>query len=827
MLRSYLISAVRHFVRNKFYAGIAIFCLSVGLCVALFVGLIIRQELAFEHFLPNYQRTFVALSAIAPAGRPPMYFQESPGFVAASMNRMFPEIEAITRIVYAPVRLRRGQFENKELVYWADPNVFDVLLLPAVEGDLRTALKQPDGIVLTQSIARKYFGAEPAIGQTLLLNGQNVQKVTAVIKDLPAYGTILGSGIFVSGLAAYSRVAKCDRNDIENAKSGGVELCGMTLFRLREHTGIDRLRGNEKALIDSFPPLPPMMRAQSPFIRIDDVHLFEGLHAGARLRVAETAAIGLLILFTACVVYVNLTTARSSRRALEVGIRKVCGAGRTALAVQLLGESILYTALGSVVAVSLAELTLPFINSFLALHVEFNYWRDPHLLGEIMLGALLVGILSGIYPALVLSRFSPIEVLKGPVGISGGTAARQLMVVAQLAILIGLLSGAGFIYLQRQFATHDAVRLKTAHALVLAGPCVPSLLESIRKRSDVDAVTCSGNELLDSRIFSFSKLKDGTPITVNDVRLDLDVFRFYGIPMLAGTLEPRDVNNIGAADAGRVIINESLAKALGFRSPAGALGHALELRDSDDSRVSEIDVNKDPAAQPFIIGVVPDFAFSSAKEPVRPTIFRSLKHDVAPSPIFVDESGSVVDWGVLIHVRLNGRATPQTPLAIDALWTDATREAHVGAGTIWRRFLSEYLEELYQDVLSQAHAFSLFSIVALSLSSFGLLGLAAAAAERRTKEIGIRKAMGAGRSEILGMLLRQFTLPVLWASLIAWPVSALLINRWLETFAQHIRLTPAVFLASSGLTLIICLLTVSAYAWRVANAPPVTALRYE
>jgi putative ABC transport system permease protein len=208
---------------------------------------------------------------------------------------------------------------------------------------------------------------------------------------------------------------------------------------------------------------------------------------------------------------------------------------------------------------------------------------------------------------------------------------------------------------------------------------------------------------------------------------------------------------------------------------------------------------------------------------------RSLKHPTVTEPRAADDSGNhLYTWGSLIHVRLNDRSTPETLKAIDNLWVAAIHsDTPLGPRDIWRRSLRDYLEGLYKDVLKQAQTFVVFSIVAVFLSSLGLLGLAAAAAERRTREIGIRKAMGAGRSDILLMLLKQFTLPVLWASLLAWPVSAISMNRWLLTFPQHIRLPPIVFLAASSLTLLICLLTVSVYAWRVANAAPVIALKYE
>jgi putative ABC transport system permease protein len=830
MFRNYIVTAIRHLARNKLYAGISIFGLSIGLCMALFAGLMIYQELSFEHFLPNYQRTFVAISGMAPPDRPPMYFAQSPGFVAASMKRMFPEIAVISRIADASVRLRRGQFETKEKVYWADPEVFDVLSFTAIAGDLRSALKRPDGIVLTQSIATRYFGNENPLGQSLTLNGEHLQQVTAVIRDLPIYGTSLESGIFVSGLAPYSMLAKCDHDDIENAKRGGVGLCGLTLFRLRNGASIDHLRRDELALISTFPPLPPLMQARVPFVRIDQLHFFDGLHPGARARLGETAAVGLLILFAACVVYVNLTTARSVRRATEVGVRKVCGAGRGALAFQFLGESLLYVILGSLVAVSLTELSLPYLNAFLNTHIEFAYWRNPQLLGGVLLGVLAVGILSGAYPALVLSSFRPTQVLKGFVGVSGGTAARRLLVIAQCAILIGLLTGAAVIYQQREFATHDAVRMNIDHVVVVPGPCVPSFVENLRKRADIQAATCSDNAFLTSDAFSNSELKDGSPITVNEVELDFDVFNFYGIRLLAGVTEPRDSDGTSAQSAGRVIINASLARALGFRSPGAALGQPLELKNADDTGGGASTTGSEPPPQPIIIAVVPDFAFAAARDPLRPTLYRPLRHDLAPIREFRDAGapGSVVNWRALVHFKLNERATPETLQAIDSLWTVATRGVSQGSPVpIQRLFLQDYLEMQYVDLLKQAQTFGLFSLIAVILAGLGLLGLAAATAERRTKEIGIRKAMGAGRGDVLWMLLRQFMLPVLWASLIAWPLSALILNRWLESFAQHISLKPLVFFAASGLAMIICLLTVIVYAWRVANAKPVAALRYE
>jgi putative ABC transport system permease protein len=812
--QSMLLATLRNLARNRIYTIVGILGLAIGLCAALLTGLSVSQQLSFEHFIPGYERTYQVISGLAPLGRSPVYFSASPGFQAALMQRSYPQIESIARLTDSEVTLKQDQIEATETIYWADPSVFKVLPLPVAIGPLNDSLQRPDSIVLTQRLAHKYFGDRNPVGRTLLLNGSDPKIVTAVVRDLPLHQTNLDAGAFLSGTDPRSRLADCDRHDVENAKRGAFGLCGLTYFRLRPRTHIERLRERATEVIDSFPSGPFSQTSQTKvltdFIRIDRVNLFEGLRPGARSAMAEAVAIAGLILFAGCIVFVNLATARAARRAREVGVRKACGADRWALVAQFLGESLLTVMLAAILAMSMTELLLPRLNAFLDVHVEFDYWRQPALLGWIALGVLLVGLLAGAYPALVLSSFRPKDALKGSVSFLGGQWGRQILVVSQCAILISLIVGAIVISQQRHFATHEALRVNTDEVLVIHSPCKPSLVDALRALPGVRQVACSTDSFLTREAFCGNcQLRSGVPLTVDTTDADFGAFGLYGIAPLAGSLDARDADGSSHEGRSHTVINEALSRALGFASPAAAIGQSLEIKEGEGHWLG-------PTAQSEIVAVVPDFAVEAVVQRVRPTVYWPIVHASGLSAFFV------------INLKLAGQQIPETLAAIDDLWNRVGQDANATrASPIQRFFLRDYIENLYRDVLRQAQTFGIFALVAVALASLGLLGLASAIADRRTKEVGIRKAMGAGNADILKMLLRQFSLPILWASLIAWPVSAILLRRWLETFARHVSLQPWVFVVASLLALVISLATVSVQAWRVAAAKPVAALHYE
>ena len=535
---------------------------------------------------------------------------------------------------------------------------------------------------------------------------------------------------------------------------------------------------------------PPGLNATLELVRLDAVHLHPGLFPGVRGRFAIFVTIPLVILLIACINFINLSTARASRRAREVMLRKVAGASRGTLILQFLGESFLYVSLATCAAVALTELALPSVNAFLDSGATFDYWHDPTLIGWLVMGALVLSVIAGVYPAFVLSAFRPASVLKGTAANARGThSTRQALVTLQFALLIVLMISAVIVYQQRVFATREALRVSTDQHLIIQAPCRSALKSELQALPGVRGVACAGWSLLNGESFANFKLKDGTQTAISSVSIDAGGLELYDFAPVAGRF-------FVAADAedtaGRVVINERAVQRLGFASPAAAVGQFMPVTGAADS----------PGE---IIGVVRDFSLSSVEREVGPTLYLILPRSFA-----------------LIDVKLTGLEIPATLNAIDRLWTQ-TGEAE----PMRRFFLSDYIQNLYLAMLRLAQGFGVMACVAVLLACLGLIGLSASTTDRRTKEIGVRKAMGADTNQIVWLLVWQFTKPVLWATLIAWPASAYLMSRWLAGFAYHIDLTPWPFVASAALALLVALVTVCAHCYSVARAKPILALRYE
>lgn len=803
MLLNYFTVALRNLAQSRLYSAISILGLAVGLCAATLAGVVLRSELTYEHFISDYREIYFATTVATPTGRAPFYSPGAPSFVAGILKLNLPQARAVTRIVAADVRLRHDQVEAQEKLYWADPNAFDLLRLPVIAGELARALQSPDNIVMTRSIAEKYFGRADAVGQTVRLDEAHDMTVAAVIEDLPPQGTTLETGIFASGLATYSALSNCERDAPGDASRGAVMLCGRTYVQVASQPPLGTLQtAVDRLLMTAFPKFPGMVMSVR-LVPIDRVHLFEGLNPGIQARLALIGAVALIILLASCVVFINLATARSIRRALEVGVRKACGASRSELILQFLGESVMHVALAACLGLGLAGLVLPLVNAFLNSGAQLNLAHDPGLALAVVGGVLVVGVLAGAYPALVLAAFRPSAVLKGSALQSGGSAmARQSLVVLQFAILIGLILAASVIYRQCIYATRDALRVDTDQVLLIRSTCKQALLNELRALPGIRGAHCSSQALLDRAMFLNARLTDGSPLAIDVAPTDFGAFSLYGIEPVAGRL-PSD----GLAQRPQhVVINETAARRFGFRSPADAIGRALPLAEGLKQLADSVQVSAAAAAGNRIVAVVPDFSFDVAAQRIRPAVFL----------------GAPPERYQLINVRLTGREIPETLVAIDRI-----SAAKGDDKPLDRFFLNKYIEGLYLTVLREAQAFGIFAAVALVLACLGLLGFSAATADRRTREIGIRKAMGAGTGDVLRMLLWQFSTPILWASLLAWPLTGFLLLHWLDRFADHVELRPWPFLASSAVALVIALLTVGAHATQIARAKPVAALRYE
>jgi putative ABC transport system permease protein len=799
LFRSCLAAALRSLARSRMYSAISVFGLAIGLCAAILVGLIVRNETSYDHFLPGYERIYLAGALLLPTGHPGMYTYDSPSWIAAPMQQRFSAVEAVTRVATADVELKHGVIAAREKISWADPNVFDVLHFPTLAGDLQSALRRPDSIVITRSIARKYFADDDPVGSSIMVSGEHPMTITAVIGDLPVHNSQFETAIFASGTSSYSDLTRLENDPLNRPDSPRITVDVRTYFRLAPGASVPELQRAMPEFFDSVRParlMPVGVHLTLNLVRIDQVHLSAGLNPGVESRLLMIVIIGILILLIAAVNFVNLTTARAARRALEVGIRKAAGAGRFPLMVQFLGEALIYTIIAGALALMGVELLLPAVNSFLQTGAIFDWWRDPLQVVWIAVGALILALLAGSYPAFLLSAFNPVAVLKARVSRPRGNMLRLLLVGAQFAVLIGLIISAGVVYEQRQYATHDALRVNTDQVLVLRTACTHTLEDRLRALEGVRGVACSSPALLTNDSFGNYTLKDGSVTAMDIIDIEPGALEILGVKARAGRL-PVPLKN----EPPGLLINEAAARRLGFQTPAAAIGQFLPITDAPQMTAIPV------------AAVVPDFNVDSINQAVRPTVY---------TPIETLSRRFTSDSGVLVNVKLTGSATPQTLVAIDQL---LTREHP--AAPVDRQFLDNYVQSLYLSVQRQEQALGISAAVAVMIACLGLVGLSASLAERRTKEIGIRKAMGAHTADILRMLLWQFTRPVLVSMGAAWVVAGFVMNRWLHGFAYHVELDAWLMVGAAGAGLIIALATVSTHCYLIARARPVAALRYE
>src|SRR5579863_2906778 len=538
MFRNYFAAALRNLARNRLYAIINVLGLAVGFCAAVLVALYVHHELNFEDFIPGYQRIYRISSALVVPDAGSNAIEDLGGSeTGPKLKLAFPQIEALTRLsnTFGGEHLRRGNVETLEdRFYWADPNFFDVVPLPVLAGDLKTALQRPDGLVLTRRMARKYFGRDLPLGETLQINRKITMQVTAVLADLPS-NTHLNTEVFASAIA------------IPDPRGMGAYRA-YTYMRLARNASADALRQGFKEWVDKTMPDPAFVgRKENSFrlylVPISAIHLrepgaFAMTPAGDPRALRAIAIVGVLILAIAVINFVNLMTARAARRAIEVGVRKAAGARRRDLLLQFMGESILFSALGMLLAVALLELLLlPRLNALLDRALVFDYWHWP-VLGEVVAVALVVGLLAGLYPAMVLSNYRPTAVLTGgKIPASGSGRLRQALVIVQFAILIGLGVATGIIYRQTLFGLQQGLRFDKEQLLSIqlpVGDCEGSaFVAEVGRLPGVRATACS-MDFLNNFGSAAYRSPDGRTVTLQNSQVGAGLFEMLGFKPLAG-----------------------------------------------------------------------------------------------------------------------------------------------------------------------------------------------------------------------------------------------------------------------------------------------------
>jgi putative ABC transport system permease protein len=832
MFRNILAASLRNLVRDRLSAAISIGGLAVAFAAAILIGVFVRDDLFADRFIPGHADVYRLSVSLAPPGQAPLALATARSDLAAFLKLDFPQVRSVARLVPGRPTLRHGQVEAVENIYWADPDLLDVLPLPVLVGDPKTALARPDGVVLTRHLARKYFGRDDPVGETLEIEppsfpskpgdpltepARHQMRVTAVLQDLPA-NSHLDTEVFASGLAAFSPLTAFERLPksfgpraytylrLPPGASGSQLAKALPAFGLR-HIDPRPLLGGKITLnltaLTAIHYLPPS--------QFDDMKA-----PGNRTATLAIAGVGVLIVVIAAINFVSLMSARAGRRAVEVGVRKVVGAHRWRLMVQFLGEALIYALLSLLAAAVLAELLSPLMSSIVGRPVRPDYAHDPALAPAMAGLVLIVGLLAGLYPALVLSSFRPATVLKGgPTLASGGAGLRQTLVTLQFAFLIALLVAAAVIYRQTAFALAKGLDNGADRVLLVSEHANCQMLrDRVRRLQGVERASCTSNIAVTGGSAPTDAITAaGRSAPLDMAPLDFGLMELEGEKPLAGRFlsedHPQDgmlLSGSGADKQPPVVINATAARRLGFATPAAAVGQIIRWRRLNPARTGAGD-DIFPSRASQIVGVVPDFSMQTIREPIHPMLY------------YVDPASTASGD---LAVRVSGRDTA-------AVLSRIARQAPALGlrRPLVLRFYSQIAQVLYEDIIHQSLAVAVSAGVAVFIACLGLFGLAAFTAEQRTKEIGIRKAMGASSGDIVLLLLRSFTQPILWANLIAWPVAWWAMSLWLSGFAYRVPLSPWLFIAAGGAALAIAALTVTSHAIRVARAKPIGALRYE
>jgi len=833
MWRNYVTVGLRALAKNKVYAFINIFGLSLGIAACLLILTYVRYEFSYDSWLPNAENTYQLQDwyKATDRGNEEMKLQVTSYASGQALKKDFPQVEKIVWFTTPGMTvIRNGQPYTPDQATVVDTNPFDVVRLPFVKGNPLHALDDPHAVVLNESDAKKMFGDQDPMGQTLTLAFGKLKedyRVTGVFKDLPK-----NTHLKMSLVARFQPTSLFDARSLASWNNQN----GPIYVRLKPGT-------DPKTITDQFPawekrniPDDPGQGTKSNpgdyqdwhLVNVRDVHLGEGQNAALtvgsdRRTILTFAVVALMILAMACINFTNLATARASQRAREVALRKVLGATRRQLILQFLGESILVSAIATLIALALTELALPPLNNFLNATMDIHYVGTGGILLPVIGLAVLVGLAGGLYPAFYLSRFQPARVLKANksgADAEGNGRLRNLLVIGQFAVSIGLIVCTAVVYGQTIYERTMDAGYKRDGLMQVYGLGAPdaervakTIEDEVRRVPGVTAVGLTNIAVNPGNNSMTDVQRPGMPEPINlgVYGIDPGVVPALGMRVIAGrnvsdsialddawTPTPVDIAAEKALVARGVnyVLSESAAKRLGFPTPQSAIGKPMQAGVTVQEAGGEV-----PGT---IVGVVSDVRYRSVRQPLQPILY------------YYQRTG----FNQLL-VRFEGSPTAMRD-RVEAIWKRMVPTAPFSA-----RFVTDIVHDIYKQDETRAQLFGMFAILAVVIGCLGLFGLAAFTAERRTKEIGIRKVLGANTHDIVRLLVWQFSRPVLIANLIAWPLAWWAMRDWLNQFDVRMALTPVPFVVAGLLALAIAVATIAAHAWRVARTNPVFALRYE
>ncbi len=798
MLKNYLITTLRKLSRQKNYTAINVLGLALGMACCLFIFLIIQYELRFDRFHRKFDRIYrvVTDEKINDITSETM---GSPIPMAAALRQDFPNLEKVTvafgnygglfAITQDDGIVQR--FQENEQVAFVEPEFFEIFDFPWMAGDPKS-LAEPNGVALTEEFAKKFFGSADPLGRTIRMDNQIDLKVIGIVKNFPIH-TDFTFSVLIS-------------------------------WKTLPQTGWDvEAWGNLSSNVNTYVILPPNFRAQEFESRLVDfkekyhphakdankrVHKVQplsevhydgrygnyGQRATSKTTLWALGLIGVFLLITACINFVNMATAQAINRAKEVGVRKVLGAFRSQLITQYLGETFVITLLGAALAVVLAELLLPTLNQLLRLQISFNLFTDLSVFSFLALLIFTVSLLAGLYPAFVLSHFIPAQALKSKVNTpaGGGLFLRRGLVVFQFIISQMLIIGTLIVTTQMDYFRNkemgfDKQAIVTVPLPVNEAAKLQTLRAQLLQNSHIHNATFGYSSAASGNIWDTNlrhTLNGPEETFASDLKFaDVHYIPTYGLKLVAGR------GYVESDTISEFVVNETFAKKLGM-APHELIGKTFKL-----GRRREMP----------IVGVVQDFHTRPLQQEIRPCLLAAHRRAYYEASIKI-EAASMKE--ALAHIEKVWSATfPEFVYSFE--------------------FLDQRLADFYQEEQKMSQLFRAFAGIAIFIGCIGLLGLISFVAAQRTKEIGVRKVLGASVADILGLISKEFAVLIAVAFAVAAPVAYLVMKNWLENFAYRINVGLGVFAATIAATLLIAGVTIGYRAIKAALANPVEALRYE
>jgi len=808
MIKNYFRITLRNLKRQPGFSFINITGLATGMAAFILIVMFIQNERSFDRHNEHAEDVYQVILDAAVGGQE-ILTASSPAIMATQFLEDFPEIEAASRIdrFSSDALVKVGSTPYYESGFFmADSSVFDVFTIPLIEGDASNALNRPNTMVISETIARKYFGSANAVGQTVRHDNRVDYEITGVFADLPQ------TSFFRPQIIA-SFLTNDRWNDqvwLNNSFNTFIRLNEGSAPAALKAKFPDFLRTYVGPQIEQFTGMPydealsGGMKYQWDLERLSEIYLF----SNAEDQVGPTGdirylyilgVIALFVLLIACINFMNLSTARATSRAREVGIRKTLGSERGQLIRQFLGESISMSLISMVLSFGLVVLLLPAFSSVVGASLVIEPWLPALVLGV----AILTGLLAGIYPAFVLSGFRPAMVLKGSFSSSrSGTFLRSGLVVFQFGISVVLLVGTSVVYKQLNFIQHRDIGFEQEHVVVLPIETSGALqnLETFRaiamQRSDVVSVAASGilpgpDHIHNNTVFRSEGMRQEEAFVAALGEVSSGYVETLGLEIIAGRSFNRDI----ALDTAGTVINEAAAAAFGLTAE-NAIGQVIY----------RLGANDDGSDRPMtVLGVVRDANFESVHQPVRPIVLGGWRTGQRYLP-----------------VRIRPENVNETLAGLEEIWTEWE------PGYPFRYyFMDDDYAQFYEQEQRLGNIYTGFTVLAILIACLGLFGLASFVTTLRRKEIGVRKVMGASVPGIVVLLSKEFTYLVLIACAIGFPVAWYAMDRWLQDFAFATDIGWGVFVMAGVISLGIAWLTVSYQSIRAARANPVRSLKYE